>query len=311
MRSFLALALATLALLPNVLAQGSSDSQKSSTVTLKTHSLSVPYIDDELQNRWFDFNGNTIVNTNRHMRLTSNLPSQVGNVWSRLPLTATNFEIEFEFSVSGSDSHLYGDGFALWLTKQRGNTGPVFGSANEFEGLGVFFDTYDNERSHKHSFPYISSMLGDGVKSYDNNKDGSNTELGGCEADFRSKEIPTKARLTYHKENYLELEVQLRDETTWERCFKVTNVKLPTPIFLGFSAHTGELADNHDIIHVTTKSLPSVAKTYEPVNASKKEKTGSGGFLSFFFKLLAAGGLVGILFVGYRMYEKNNGMKRF
>jgi hypothetical protein len=26
--------------------------------------------------------------------------------------------------------------------------GPVFGSVDRFDGLGIFFDTYDNERSH-------------------------------------------------------------------------------------------------------------------------------------------------------------------
>jgi mannose-binding lectin 2 len=26
--------------------------------------------------------------------------------------------------------------------------GVVFGSTDRFEGLGIFFDTYDNERSH-------------------------------------------------------------------------------------------------------------------------------------------------------------------
>lgn len=79
--------------------------------------------------------------------------------------------------------------------------GPVFGSVDRFEGLGVFFDTYDNERAHvslpcdtesgkhrvdevlvqRHTFPYVMAMLGDGMKSYDNNKDGSDTELAGCE----------------------------------------------------------------------------------------------------------------------------------
>lgn len=36
----------------------------------------------------------------------------------------------------------------MWLTKQRMTEGPVFGSVDNFEGLGVFFDTYDNERAH-------------------------------------------------------------------------------------------------------------------------------------------------------------------
>lgn len=36
----------------------------------------------------------------------------------------------------------------VWLTKDRATVGPVFGSADRFEGLGIFFDTYDNERAH-------------------------------------------------------------------------------------------------------------------------------------------------------------------
>ncbi|KAL0083323.1 legume-like lectin family-domain-containing protein [Phycomyces blakesleeanus] len=312
MRPFLALVFSAWAFLPGVLAQVSSDqNNQQAAVPLRTHSLSVPFIDDDLQNRWFDFGGNAIVNTNHHIRLTGNRPSQVGFLWSRLPVTATNFEIEFEFNVDGPTGHLYGDGFALWLTKQRTSTGPVFGSVNQFEGLGVFFDTYDNERAHKHTFPYISSMLGDGIKSYDSDKDGRPTELGGCEADFRAREIPTKARLTYYKDNYLQLDVQWREENVWEECFKVHDVKLPDQFYLGFTAHTGELTDNHDIVYVTTKTLIPKPKEYIPAPSSSKSKKKSGGFFMFILKLLAAAGLVGVLFVGYRMYEKNNSMKQF
>lgn len=50
--------------------------------------------------------------------------------------------------MDGPSGHLFGDGFAMWLAKKRMSTGPVFGSVNNFEGLGIFFDTYDNERSH-------------------------------------------------------------------------------------------------------------------------------------------------------------------
>ncbi|KAL1935182.1 hypothetical protein VTP01DRAFT_4322 [Rhizomucor pusillus] len=280
------------------------------TVPLRTHSISMPYIDDELQNRWFDFGGSTIINTNRHIRLTNNRQSQQGYLWSRLPLTASNFEIEFEFKVSGQSGHLFGDGMALWLTKQRATIGPVFGSVDRFEGLGVFFDTYDNERARQHTFPYISSMLGDGHRSYDNDKDGSTTELAGCEANFRSKTFPTRAKLTYYKSNYLQLDVIWREEDEWDQCFKVHNVELPDQIYLGFTAHTGEVTDNHDVISVTTKTLIPKPKEAAPMKQQTKSKS-SGGFFSFLFKLLAAGALVGVLFVAYRIYDKNNAMKRF
>lgn len=48
---------------------------------------------------------------------------------------------------------------AMWITKQRALTGPVFGSADKFEGLGIFFDTYKNNRPGT-IFPYVMAMLG-------------------------------------------------------------------------------------------------------------------------------------------------------
>ena len=60
-----------------------------------------------------------------------------GWLWSRLALTAANFVIEAEFKISGDSSHLYGDGLALWLTTDRAQPGPVFGSIG----------------SHSHLFP--------------------------------------------------------------------------------------------------------------------------------------------------------------
>ncbi|KAF7731013.1 hypothetical protein EC973_001059 [Apophysomyces ossiformis] len=296
---------------------------------LRTHSISMPYIDDELQNRWFDFGADAVIDTNRHIRLTSTRQSQSGYLWSRLPLTAPNFEVEFEFKVAGSSGHLFGDGFAMWITKQRAQQGPVFGSVNNFEGLGVFFDTYDNERAHRHTFPYISAMLGDGVKAYDNNKDGRDTELVGCEAQFRDRDFPTRAKLTYYKNNYLQLDVMWAEEDVYDTCFKQPDVKLPDHVYLGFTAHTGEVTgkalerladqrayvyvwpDNHDIVSVTTRTLEAKAKEAAPAPPPPASKSSSGGFFMFLLKLLAAGGLVGVLFLAYRMYENNNRMKRF
>lgn len=55
-------------------------------------------------------------------------PNSKGWLWSRLALTAANFVIEAEFKISGDTSHLFGDGLALWLTTDRAQPGPVFGS---------------------------------------------------------------------------------------------------------------------------------------------------------------------------------------
>jgi mannose-binding lectin 2 len=88
------------------------------------------------------------------------------------------WQIEVEFKVHGT-GHLHGDGFAMWLTKQRATPGPVFGSTDKFEGLGIFFDTYKNNRPGV-SFPYVMAMMGDGQTSYDQEHDGKANELAGC-----------------------------------------------------------------------------------------------------------------------------------
>ena len=87
-------------------------------------------------------------------------------------------QIEFEFKIHGKGS-LFGDGMALWLTKQRGQQGDVFGHADRFEGLGIFFDTYRNNRPGT-VFPYVMAMVGDGQTAYNKANDGRDQELAGC-----------------------------------------------------------------------------------------------------------------------------------
>ncbi|KAI5289206.1 hypothetical protein KEM55_008877 [Ascosphaera atra] len=209
-------------------------------------------------NRWFDFGGDTVVRTDRYVRLTADRPSQKGWLFSRVPLAATNFQIEFEFQIQGN-GHLHGDGMAFWLTKERATTGPVFGSQDKFEGLGIFIDTYKNGRPST-TFPYVMAMIGDGQTPYDQDKDGLANEIAGCPArGIRGTAEPVKARLTYFKDNYLALDLLLKPDGAWTRCFRVENserqISIPSVAYLGFSAETGELSDNHDLISVNTYSI--------------------------------------------------------
>lgn len=103
--------------------------------------ISTAYVDSDLQNRWFDFGGSTIINTNKHVRLTQDRSSQAGWLWSRLAIAPTSYEIEFEFRVDGKSNSMFGDGFAVWLTTGRAGMGPVFGSTDYWDGMGLFFDT--------------------------------------------------------------------------------------------------------------------------------------------------------------------------
>ncbi|KAF9966389.1 hypothetical protein BGZ70_002474 [Mortierella alpina] len=277
---------------------------------LRTHSIYMPYIDQDLQNRWFDFGGDTIINTNKHIRLTSDAPSQTGYLWSRLPITASNFQIDFEFKVEGKGDGLFGDGFGVWLTKERVEMGPVFGNRDNFEGLGIFFDTYANSRQ-AHSFPFVMAMLGDGRTSYDGAHDGLANKIGSCEVDFRGKTVPTKGRIIYHRESgRLILKTQTKAWDQWEDCFDLSDVKLPQLAYLGFTSVTGEVHDNHDIISVTTSTITKgnfAARKSNNNTPPPQKKTG----VMWYLKFLAACGVFVALVMAFKMSKGNNDMKRF
>ncbi|KAF2836877.1 hypothetical protein M501DRAFT_1059808 [Patellaria atrata CBS 101060] len=236
------------------------------SIALRTHSLGAPYLDSDLQSRWFDFGGDTVVRTDKYIRLTSDRPSRAGWLFSRVPLTATNWEIEVEFKIHGQNT-LYGDGFAMWLTKQRATGGDVFGFVDKWDGLAIFFDTYKNNRPGV-VFPLVLAAMNDGTQPYDKENDGKANELAGCSSrGIRNQNFPTKARLTYFAEKSLKLELHYKTEGKWTECFDIPDVKIPPVAYLGFSAETGELSDNHDIISIQTRNL------YQP----NKPETGTGG----------------------------------
>ncbi|CAG8604664.1 6984_t:CDS:2 [Funneliformis mosseae] len=285
--------------------------QSESVIPLRTHSIYMPYIDMDLQNRWFDFGGDTVINTAKHIRLTHDRPAQSGWLWSRLPLTATNWQVEVEFKISGKNPTLHGDGMAIWLASERAKAGPVFGFIDKFEGLGIFFDTYPNVRQ-SHTFPYVMAMIGDGNTEYDLNNDGRRNEVAGCEAEIRDQPIATKARITYYKNNYLEVKLQYKAWDQWEPCFTIPNITIPTVSYLGFTALTGEVSDAHDIIGVTTNNIVSIPpRSFKP-SLRHQDSSSSSSWFGFFFllKFIATSAFLGVLVLVYRMY-KNQSNKRF
>ncbi|KAJ5407776.1 hypothetical protein N7509_001659 [Penicillium cosmopolitanum] len=326
------LCLAGLAAVPTSAYDGDDPNIRS--IPLRTHSLAPnafvdssrqPYLDSDFQSRWFDFGGDTVIRADKYIRLTADRPSQQGWIFSRVPLTATNWQIETEFEVHG-DGNLHGDGFAMWLTKQRGTQGPVFGSQDKFEGLGIFVDTYKNNRPGV-SFPYVMAMMGDGETTYDQAHDGKANELAGCSArGLRNAPVPTKLRLTYFQDKSLTLDLQYKSEDTWTNCFSLTpedaSIAIPSVAYLGFSAETGELSDNHDIVSVKAENLYHVKGNNRDQSTGGKDSSsrGRGGnkapqekgsWTWFLFKvILFFGAIVGAYF-GYTVYRTKARSSRF
>ena len=49
----------------------------------------------------------------------------------------------------------------------------------------------------QHGHPYISAMVNNGSLSYDHDRDGTHTELAGCESSFRNNKQETYVAIRY------------------------------------------------------------------------------------------------------------------
>lgn len=302
------------------------------TIPIRSHSIYAPYVDSDLQNRWFDFGGSTIIDTNKQIRLTQDRSSQAGYLWSRQPITQTNFQIEIEFKIDGKSSTVYGDGMAIWLSQSSTHLGPVFGAADHWTGLGIFIDTFPNSR-HSYSFPRIIGMSNNGYMSYEVGKDGDGQESGACSLSVRRSDVATKLRITYVHSKFLEVLIHHEKWDEWNHCFTLENYSLPDKPILGFTAHTGEVSDAHDIVSVSATGI--VYHPPEDTTTSKKKSPwgarddgtgggiGSGGMglggkiLTVFAWMIKWGtvlGFVGLVGFGakkyFNKYQKES-LKRF
>lgn len=151
--------------------------------------------------------------------------------------------VAFLCSIWGADASLHSAPASL----------DVLLMADHFDGLAVFFDTYANSR-HGYSFPRITAMVGDGRTAADMEGDNARNELAACSKNFRRRSVATKARLTYVKGKGLRLETQLDEWDKWDVCFDTPDIGIPISPFIGFTAATGDVADNHDIVGVSAYS---------------------------------------------------------
>lgn len=68
------------------------------------------------------------------------MPNTKGFIWSEIPNPYEAWEVEVAFKVTGNNMH-GGRGLAFWYTKDREETGPVFGAKDQWDGLSVWLDS--------------------------------------------------------------------------------------------------------------------------------------------------------------------------
>ncbi|XP_061657994.1 protein ERGIC-53 [Syngnathoides biaculeatus] len=203
--------------------------------------------------------GNAIPSADQ-VRIAPSLKSQRGSVWCKNKMTFKHWEAEVTFRVTGR-GRMGADGLAIWFTSAQGRQGPVYGAADKWNGVGIFFDSFDNDG--KKNNPVVVVVGNNGKLVYDHKRDGSTQALGTCLRDFRNKPYPVRAKVTYYKQT---LTVMINngftpDKDDFEFCTKVDNMIIPAEGFFGVSAATGGLADDHDVLSFLLFQLTEPGQT--------------------------------------------------
>nr|CCA25650.1 lectin putative [Albugo laibachii Nc14] len=201
------------------------------------------------------FGGNTQVKKS-FIRLTPNRQSKRGHIWHEKPITTDELSGILSFRIHGSSRYVYADGLAIWITHERAHRdGPNHGFIEKYRGVGIILDTYHNtEQKGKHKD--VTIQINDGTKELETFY---NEDVNGCDFSYRyhseSEEfdpVYSFSRLQFGiKENQFYIEMDPKAEGHWQKCFTTT---LPfssdwlRQASIGFSASTGSIADNHDIL---------------------------------------------------------------
>lgn len=198
--------------------------------------------------------GGHAIASNEQVRVAPSLKSRKGWLWAKNPLPFKDWIVDVVMRIHGRGK-VGADGMVFWVTTDREQEGPIFGSKDMWNGLGVFFDSFDNDGRGNN--PAIYAVMNDGRQTFDHNNDGGAQIIGSCLRDFRNKPYPYRVRVEYYR-NTLTVSVSTgmqANEEASEMCLRVENVNIPQNAYLGLSSATGGLADDHDVLALITHSL--------------------------------------------------------
>lgn len=256
------------------------------------HTLTAPL--DKSQVYW-NFGGSTVM-TKNYIRLTPSTQDRRGWLWNEYPLESENWEVEFKLEVF-SKPHFGGDGFAFWILGGDQDpafsrepdflNGPVFGMKNDFQGFGVSFDVYDNDNKRNnpsvfildnpegktthfnHDNDYEDDMLKtipDVIPGHTDTSDRKPYQAFKCVADFRNTgRVSTVLIKFLHQvlHVYIDTSGAETEGSNFKFCLAVHMNRTFIDHHIAFTAATGQVADNHDIIEITTRYLADSDKDFD------------------------------------------------
>ena len=232
---------------------------------------------------------------NYFARLTPDRQSKKGALWATKALGTTEVSVAMKFRISGQGKKYFGDGMALWLTDARNyRAGDFHGATEKFKGIGVILDTFKNaELLNYHKD--VTVVFNDGTSDVETML----TASIGCNGDVRYHEdrgdfsVNSASRVKFviepalgeGDEASLQISVFLDANNSGDYKQCVATTSLPASLdpqwlsraYLGITASTGQLADNHDVLALAVYSDKEVHEEVESEReGEEKFEVGSG-----------------------------------
>lgn len=260
--------------------------------------------------------GGSAVLTNKGVRLTPAVSGRTGWMWNEYPIESENFEVEMKFEIF-SKPHYGGDGFGIFFVE--GNTDPSFytdptaingsvmGMNENFKGVGVIIDVYDNDGRRNNPAIFAIKNL-DGKQFQfrpDQDFEGSMiTDLHRgshrCVNDLRNTNRPVELVLKVIK-NTLFVYINSHASTGYRSCLSV-QLNLGTDSLghertlkgnhLAVTAQTGQVSDNIDIHSINVRYL----KATDAIDTTELDDLAAQGSFD------AIGFVMNIVVVGMAVY---------
>eukprot|EP00948_MAST-09A_sp_MAST-9A-sp1_P001662 g1662.t1 len=210
--------------------------------------------------------GDSAINEN-FVRLTPDRQSKEGWLFSKSKIGTSRFSLVFRVRLSGQGKSLFGDGLTIFLTDRSNPFGGRFDSkdieSKDFNGFALVLDTFKNPES-----------LIRGTKDTMTFSKLPSDEREGCDADIRffegrddfsASKSNSYLRIQFKQEmysgGYLQVDYDARGTGDWQHCFTMKGKVVDKSVFdvanayVAINAHTGQLADNHDLLSVIGHGL--------------------------------------------------------
>lgn len=217
------------------------------------HTFLHPYLPSpggDAINGWFQLGSTTVARSNNGrdiVRLTSSSQANQGLIYNSVRTESNNFNgyIDIEMGTV-RESHEAADGMGFFFVRDRPSLGSAMGISHLYHGLGIVIDTFSNSRTRR--VPYVYAYVSDGVKQWNPDTDGSDTEVTrGCQL-----EMNTQIRLYIQyvdEELHVGVAMNPRNPHRWHTCFKASNVRLPFSDggYFAFAGETGHFFALHEV----------------------------------------------------------------